>query len=170
MESSTDTPKGLGGWLILPGLGLIFTPVHLLIFLYQTFLPLFQDGTWEALTTPGSEAYHHLWGPYLLFEIVGNFIFVIFSVLLIFLFFSKSHRLPKLLIIFYVSNLLFLLTDFFMGDMIPFVAAEPNDPEVIKEIAKAVMSNIIWVPYFLLSKRVKNTFVKTAPNLVFEKD
>lgn len=126
-----DKPTGLGGWLIIPGLGILFTPIHLLVALYTIHFPIFQDGTWEIVTTPGSEAYHPLWGPFILFEIVGNSIFIIFSLFLIFLFFFKSFRLPKLIIAFYVSSLIFLLTDFIATDLIPAVAAEPNDQEMI---------------------------------------
>lgn len=161
MDKSIDGPKGLGGWLILPALGLIILPIRLLMIFYNDFLPIFQEGYWQVLTTPGSGAYHHLWGPYIIFEIIGNAIFLIFGIFLLYLFFSKSFRFPKLIIIFYVANLVFVVADFFMGDMIPAVAAEKNDPEVIKEVARSIVGVLIWVPYFLVSKRVKNTFVKS---------
>ena len=170
MDNSTYKPKGLAGWLILPGLGLIIYPVQNIISLYRDFLPIFRDGYWQVLTIPGSEDYHHLWGPYLLFEISGNIIFIIFNVFLIFWFLFKSYIFPKMIIIFYVSNLIFLIADFLLGNMIPAVAAEPTDSEVIMDLARVVYTNVIWVPYFLVSKRVKNTFIKTESKSGFEKD
>ena len=53
-------PSGLGGWLILPMLGLIFLPIKLGAMLATIYYPIFSEGYWEVLTTPESEAYHAL--------------------------------------------------------------------------------------------------------------
>jgi len=144
----------------LPAIGLFYLPVRLLISLNKDFLPIFSKGYWEILTTPGSEAYHHLWAPLIIFEISGNILFILFDVFLIFLFFTKSYRFPLLYIIFLVSNLLFVVGDFFFADFIPIIAAE-SDPESLMEVARTIVAAMIWIPYFLVSKRVKNTFVKS---------
>lgn len=154
-----DGPSGLGGWLILPAIGLILSPFRLLMYLNTEFLPIFQDGSWEAVTTPGSQAYHPTWGPLIIFEIVGNLFFVIFAIVLFVLFLMKSHRFSRLMIAFLLLNPLFLIFDNFLGNFIPYLA-ELDDPEIYKEIARSIVGAMIWVPYFLVSKRVKNTFVK----------
>lgn len=163
MATVTGEPRGLGGWLILPAIGLFVLPIRLAVSLSNDFLPIFQKGYWEVLTTPGSEAYHHLWAPLIIFEIAGNTFFIIFDIVLIFLFFAKSYRLPALFIAFLALNLLFVVSDFFFADLIPAVAAE-SDAESIKELARSIIGAIIWIPYFLASKRVKNTFVKPESN------
>jgi len=38
------------------------------------------------------------------------------------------------------------------------------DPETIKEFARSLVACVIWVPYMLISKRVKATFVEHMPN------
>lgn len=157
--AGTAGPSGLGGWLILPAIGLFLTPVRILTYLGRDLLPLFQDGSWEMLTTPGSEFYHHLWAPLIVFEIVGNLSFAIFAVVLIFLFFGKSHRFPALMIAFLLANLAFILSDLLLVGFIPGLG-EAVDAEIYGEIARGVVGAAIWVPYFLVSKRVKNTFVK----------
>jgi hypothetical protein len=48
--------EGLGGWLILVGIGVVISPLRLLAELSKVYLPMFNDGTWEALTTPTSES------------------------------------------------------------------------------------------------------------------
>lgn len=161
----TGGPRGLGGWLILPAIGLFVLPIRLTIMLINDFLPIFQRGYWEALTTPGSEAYHHLWAPLVIFEIAGNTFFIIFDIILIFLFFTKSYRFPVLFIAFLVLNLFFVVSDFFFADLIPAVAAE-SDREFVRDLAGSIIGAIIWIPYFLVSKRVKNTFVKPESNRV----
>lgn len=160
MTETTNEPQGLGGWLILPALGLIIMPIRMLLLLHSDFLPIFTEGHWEVLTTPGSEVYHHLWAPYLIFELVSNLAFIAFDLVLVYLFFTRSYRFPRLMIIYLLSNAIFVVGDFFLGDLIPFIAEQPTDMETIKEVVRTVIGTCIWVPYFLVSKRVKNTFVK----------
>lgn len=163
MTTATDEPKGLAGWLILPAIGLFILPIRLTISLINDFLPIFQKGYWQVLTTPGSDAYHHLWAPLIVFEIFGNSLFIIFSIVLIFLYFAKSYRFPALFIAYLVVNLVFVAGDYFFADLIPVVAAK-NDPESMKELMRTIVGATIWIPYFLVSKRVKNTFVKPESN------
>ncbi len=150
-------PSGLGGWLILPMLGLIFTPIKVGAMLATTFYPLFTEGSWEAITTPGSEVYHAMWAPLIIFEIICNSAFLIAAIVLLVFLFQKHHRFPKLMIWYLALNVAFVVTDFFVADLIPAVAAEP-DPSSMKELIRVIIGAAIWIPYFLKSVRVKNTF------------
>jgi hypothetical protein len=152
-------PAGLSGWLVLVGIGLFIAPIRLAIFLLQTFPPIFRDGTWGTLTTPASASYHPFWAPLLLAEMVINFIFIVMSIYLLFLFFRKSARFPKLYVMFLLSNLAFLLADAFAVTIV--LPSQPiMDPDTAREFGRSVVSASIWVPYLFLSKRVKNTFVR----------
>jgi hypothetical protein len=106
---------------------------------------------WGVLTTPGTEAYHHIGAPLIIFKLVGNAFFLIFDIVLIFLFFAKSYRFPDLMIAFIASYLLFVVG----ADVIPEGGAES-----VKVLCRTIIGAVIWIPYFLVSKRVKNTFVK----------
>lgn len=159
MTTGTVEPKGLGGWLILLAIGLLILPVPPLTNVYNDYLSIFSEGNWEVFTTPGSEAYHHLWAPFIIFDMSGKILFILFNIVLIFLFFAKSYRFPMLFIIFLVSNILFAVSDFFFKEFIPEVSAESNT-ELLFEVARTIVDAMIWIPYFLVSKRVKNTFVK----------
>ncbi len=152
-------PSGLGGWLILVGFGLLLAPLKLLGFVVQSFPPIVQDGTWEVLTTPGSEAYHPLWAPLLLGELVVNLAFIGAGVALLLFFFLRSRRFPTLYIAVTIANLLFLLSDAWLGSIV--VPDEPMfDADTARELGRSVVGALIWVPYMLASKRVKNTFVR----------
>lgn len=152
-------PYGLGGWLILLGIGIVLSPFRLAAVIVQTYLPLFQDGTWGILTTPSSEHYHALWAPLLSFEIAGNLAFLVTYSVLAFLFFRKSRFLPRIYIAATLLNLCFVVLDsWFASLVLPDEALV--DADTAKEIARAALSSAIWVPYMLLSKRVKNTFVE----------
>src|SRR6185436_1093699 len=54
------SPQGIGGWLILPMIGLFVFPVRVAISLATDYAPIFRDGIWGSLTTPGSAVYHSL--------------------------------------------------------------------------------------------------------------
>ena len=163
MSTMGEESRGLGGWLIPAAISLCITPIMLGISVMRDFLPIFQEGYWDILTTPGSEVYHRLWGPLIIFEIIGNAFFIIFSIILIFLFFTKSYRFPILMIVFMISIFLFLIGDFFLGESIPLLASE-DDGEFVKGLFKGIISAMIWIPYLLSSKRAKNTFMKHDSN------
>ena len=59
---------------------------------------------------------------------------------------------------FLALNVAFVVIDFFVADLIPAVAAEP-DPESTKELIRTIIGAAIWIPYFLKSDHVKNTFI-----------
>jgi hypothetical protein len=156
-ESRNSGPSGLGGWLILVAIALLVTPLKLGFLLGTTFLPLLTDGTLQALTTPGSEHYHPFWLPLIAFEVAANSIMLLGSIGLAALFFMKSRRFPKLYIAFLVVNLAILVIDEILGSRIPLLASS-DDLTSMKELSRAVFSCCLWVPYMMVSKRVKNTF------------
>lgn len=157
-ESRNHGPSGLGGWLILIAIGLVLTPLKLGVLLTGTFLPMFTDGSVRALTTPGSEHYHSLWLPMIAYEVIGNGVFIVGSIVALILFFSRSRRFPHYYIVFLLANLAFLAIDELLGAKIPAVAAS-DDMTSLGQLVRVFVSCCIWVPYFLVSKRVKNTFV-----------
>lgn len=160
METAQNKPKGLGGWLVLLALGLVVTPFRMGFQFYRDMLPALAPETWNALTNSGSAAYHPFWGPLIIFEVVANLALFVFTLWLIWLFFNKSKRVPKLIIIWLVLLAAMQTIDLLFANQIPAVAAQPTDPESIKDLIRPVVSAAIWIPYFLKSKRVKNTFIE----------
>jgi len=150
---------GIGGWLLLPMIGLFISPARLAYILVTVHIPLVLSGAWGILTAPGSEAYHPLWGPLLLFEIFANTLLLCWAIVLLILLFTKSHHFPKWIILFYLASLVIVAVDTVLGGLIPAVA-EQNDPSSKQELIRAMIATAIWVPYFIKSERVKNTFIK----------
>jgi hypothetical protein len=148
----------IGGWLILAAIGLILTPIRIFVTVAKDLVPAFSSDVWPRLTTPGTEAYHPLWAPLLIFEMVGNCLFILFAIVIVIFFFQRRIFGPKLIIIFLLSNLVFVATDYFVADLIPFVASQ-EDIGSLMELVRVSVVCLIWVPYFLVSKRVKGTFV-----------
>jgi hypothetical protein len=158
MSEVKESPKGIGGWLILVVIGLVVSPIRVAYSLATNHWPIFQDGTWQVLTTPGNEAYHSLWGPLLVFEIIGNLGIIILAVTTLIMMIQKLRHTPRLAIIWLTWTATFVTIDFFAADLIPAVAAQ-NDPESTKELIRSLVGAAIWIPYFLVSKRVRATFV-----------
>ena len=156
-QPEVEGPVGLGGWLILVGMGLVLGPFFVLGQIATDLLPVFQEGYWPILTDPASDAYHPMWGPLLLFELIGNLVQVTALLVALVLFFQKSSYFPRLHIAIYLGVLAFLILDYWLAGFIPAVAAE-SDLEAWALIWRQAVSCLIWVPYMLRSKRVRNTF------------
>jgi Protein of unknown function (DUF2569) len=79
--------EGLGGWLILLGIGIIFTPLRIATQMLPLYSNMFSDGSFAAATTPGTEAYNPFWKPILLGELTINIGLILAWVYMCFLFF-----------------------------------------------------------------------------------
>ena len=154
-------PQGLGGWLVLVGLGLSLAPIRMGFQFANDLLPIMTEGYWPILTDPASAAYHPLWAPLIVFEVVGNLAFIIASAYLLVLFFQRSPRFPRLMIWYLLTNLAFLAIDSLVAKAIPEVAAQA-DPQGARELLRGFVGCLIWVPYLMSSRRVRNTF-RTPP-------
>lgn len=164
-------PTGLGGWLILPIIGL-FVSILTVGGICLGLLADLQDGLWGFLTSPDSPAYHWAWGPLIVFECIGNVIVVASSALLLVFLFQKKPILPKLMVGLLAFDFLFMLVDSLVllklgPDVIPNQALREQvgwgAGDLFGRVARAALTCAIWIPYFLMSKRVKNTFVERRP-------
>ncbi len=151
--------EGLGGWLIFIGLAIVISPLRILAQVLPVYLKVFSNGSWTTLTTPGTEAYNPLWSPIILGEIAINGGLLVAWILAAFLFFKRSTTFPK----YYIGLLLFTPTFILLDTLaIKMVLPEESlfDAETTKELVRSFVGAIIWVPYMLVSKRVKATFIK----------
>lgn len=157
-DINSTSPKGIGGWLYLVILGLVISPVRIAYYLISTYWPIFRDGAWAELTTVGTAAYHPFWAPLLIFEIVGNLVSIALAIVTLVFLLKRSKYTPRLAITLYAWIAIFVIIDFFAANLIPALAAHPNS-ENTKELLRAIIYAGIWIPYFLVSKRVKATFI-----------
>jgi len=151
--------EGLGGWLILVGLGIVISPLRMISVLVPLYHEMFSTGSFETLTTPGTEAYHPLWAPVVYGEITLNVAIGLAWVFIAILFFSRKKAFPK----WYIGTVIFSLV-FVISDVLVVKYLLPNesvlDPDTIKEFTRSLATCLIWVPYMLVSKRVKATFIR----------
>ena len=151
--------KGLGGWLILVGLGLLLSPVRLSIEMISMYQGFISEGAWGLLTTPTSPVYHSSWALHNVGEAIVNVAIVFFSVYLIYLFFLKKMIFPR----YYCGFLLFIVIFLFIDALLIQIML-PDEPlfdeERGRDFFRSVLACLIWIPYMRVSKRVKLTFVE----------
>lgn len=146
---------GIGGWLVLPTIGFTLTPIALLVSIFSNdYLDL---ETWGLLFNPNSSFYAPSHALFILLEFSFNLLFIIYSSLVAVLLFTKRSSLPRMAIILYIANFLFLLADYIIALNLNLEITS----DVIPQLIKSLIASIIWVPYFLISNRVKQTFTKT---------
>lgn len=150
-------PSGIGGWLILPLIGLIISLIKTAFVLLNQTIPFINSGVIDKLSDPSHPKYSPLWNILSNYELIGNLIFVIFPVVLLIQMFAKSKLFPKLMIALYSTSLIYLLGGYFFYTQLPTAQDLHNKATV--DIIKSLIAALIWIPYFRMSVRVKNTFV-----------
>jgi hypothetical protein len=157
-QSEQKSPKGIGGWLVLPLLGLIISPLRLVYMIYEELWPIFSADYWQELTSPDSLSYHPLWFSVLLFEVAGNTIVFFLGLAALLSYLRKSRKAPRLVILWFLLAFVLVAADTYFRSIIPG-AAEQLAPSASSELWRAGITAVIWIPYFFISKRVKATFV-----------
>ena len=150
---------GIGGWLIYLGYGVVLLPFKLVWWDFlPSFLPMFRDGSFEILSNPESENYVPFFTPLIYGEIAFSIVMTAAAIYLIFLFLFKKQFFPRLYIFIAIISILSILVDAFLINLV--FSKEPMFSEdTIKTLVPVGISAAIWVPYLLISKRVKATFV-----------
>jgi transglutaminase-like putative cysteine protease len=145
----------IGSWLFLLAIGLVFGPVRLL---------------YEFVTTPelitGVGWLSHFaaknYGIFLFFfiEHIYNVLKVVFTVLLMVLFFQRRSSFPRLMTINLAVQLVIIAMDTFANRAI----VEDASSISMRGLFQVMFAAAIWIPYLNISQRVKDTFVIRGPN------
>ena len=150
--------QNIRGWLLLVAVGVILLPLQLASTLAVDLLPAFSKEGWALLTTPGTAVYHPLNVPILIFELGGNSLLLVGSLILAVEFFRKRKRAPLMIVAFLLFALLFYVGDYFAAHLLAAVASQ-SEGEPVLDLVVTALGCAILVWYFLVSKRVKGTFV-----------
>lgn len=149
------TRSGIGGWLILPMLGMFATVGVQLVGLTNTGDTF---GNLSALSGAQSlMVVLEFW--------LNLVIFLGAPIALLVLFFNKSRRFPRYYISWQIVSATFVVLDLFAGYALfaqAFEASETPffDNTTMRSLLGSAVGVGIWVPYMMNSVRVKNTFVK----------
>jgi hypothetical protein len=144
--------EGLSGWLILVGFGLIISPLLVLSSIVRVNLPAL--AAMQDRLTPSP---HPILDLLVFSELIMNSIFIIATLALIYLFFRKDRRFPIWMVVYYAAHAVLLALNH-----LAFALALPNANLNAGRatVVRAFVGACIWIPYLLVSRRVKVTFVR----------
>lgn len=146
--------RSIGGWLVLPAIGLCLSPLKMLYDFVQ--IEYFNYSNWRILTDPSFASYDLGLGVFIIVEMIVNLGLLFYGVVLVILFFKRRSNVPLLAAIFYSITFLFLLIDGFVAT----AYGTAMDEDTIMSIFRSFVGAAIWIPYFLTSNRSKGTFTE----------
>lgn len=148
-----DGPSGIRGWLIIPAISLCFGLANFLKTVIADFSTYFDHTIWQSLMQTDNEVVAY----WMVADIFFNT--VLFSALVIscLLFFTRRREAPIAFIFVMLLNLALQFYTYTQSHSINIPDDQAASPG---QATRTVFALLIWGPYFLVSKRVKNTFVR----------
>lgn len=156
--------RGIGGWLILVLIGLISALVKT-IFALKGLLESSQPEISVTITRYITGGRPPIFGVWVLYEVIFNAVVIVFITCLLILMISKSRFFPIFLIVYLIVDTFLYGIDYILG-LPNAINLVPSQDGVLLAFATAV----VWIPYLLVSKRVKATFLNKDSNINLEKD
>jgi UDP-N-acetylmuramyl pentapeptide phosphotransferase/UDP-N-acetylglucosamine-1-phosphate transferase len=153
-----QAPK-IGGWLIVVAICLVFSFIHNLSNLLADMAPIVRRDVWTRLTDPSSPVYHPYWKPVIIYDALAACFYLVMNVVALILFFGKRRLFPKFTVALIPTIFLFTLLGYYLAGLIPAIADKPAYATQGHALIVRFIALHIWIPYFLVSKRVKETFV-----------
>jgi len=152
-------PLQIGGWLIVIAVGLVIGFIQSLTGMVRSLSNL-GGPVWARLTDPNSSVYHPYWRTVIIYEAITTCVYVVMGVISLALFFGHRRSFPVLAVIFIPSMFVMMLVNHYLAGQITFVAARPAHANYGQLLAVRFVAMHIWIPYLLVSKRVKATFIR----------
>ena len=124
----------------------------------QTILPFSFDEKWKLISNINLDSYNKKWMTLVKSEFIGNIFLLIFIIFLIILFSSRSKYFVKSLIVFFFLRIIFITLIYYFQTIIKG-PLPPTFDEIVRAGASSVIFIGVWIPYFLLSEKVQETFI-----------
>lgn len=136
----------INGWLYLPALGLILSLIFIPFNIYHYLNLIISHFKETAFISY-----------YAITLIVSMFAMYIVTVMATWSFLRKASKTRNVMIIYYFSGLVLSLTLTVVPNVLYNVALQNHD---IGILTGSITGTVIWVPYFIFSKRVREVFVR----------
>nr|WP_278978152.1 DUF2569 family protein [Providencia alcalifaciens] len=147
--------QGIGGWLILPLLGQLYMLGNLIKIMVNDVIQV--QGAWSLATTPTSDFY--MAGFASTFYAVQLSFVVIIALMMGSLFAAFKRKLMAKWL-FIITMILYVVVLGITRIVFPVAFGLEIDFSYITSLFNGSFYCLIWIPYFLVSVRVKNTFIR----------
>jgi transglutaminase-like putative cysteine protease len=157
-EAEPGSPAGIGGWLLLPALSMILTPL-LSGAAVVAWLASIEAKAWYALPTVVNQGYAGTTHPVVLSIMALAVLQIVFAVLAAVLFFAKRTSAPR----YFVALTWFVVVTDGAAVIWSLAAGfnkDLNATGVFSDVMRSIVSAFVWTAYMSSSKRVKATFVR----------
>ena len=149
----------IGGWLVLLLIGLVLS-MFIRAFVLVHGIGIFtKPGIWTKLTSPASPTYHPLWPIVIVYEVGGQSVLLIATCFLLWLMLTHRRAFRPWMIAFLVCIVAFPIGDHLLGAFVPAIHVRQN-AAMLTKVFQPLLYVVIWLPYMLVSTRVKATFVR----------
>lgn len=153
-----DGPQGIGGWLVLVLLHIFIGSLNLFLAFKENSSVLLEPELLNKLMTIGHPSYSPYWKSVIVFQTATEIIILIYIIFTLIAFFKTKKNTIKLMIIFYVILSVYPIIIILTGNIIPFLAEEQAAIGYVN-LVSSIMASLIWISYFIKSRRVRNTFI-----------
>jgi transglutaminase-like putative cysteine protease len=150
---------GLGGWLILVGIGVVVAPLVQFAAVVLHAESYFSAANIAATADPLWENHHPWWPAVIRAELALKAVILVVSTAACLTFFRRQRQFPFLFIAVFAVSVAENGLQWFILENLPTVEGESRK-ETISDSIGLVLQGLIWVPYILVSQRVKLTFVR----------
>lgn len=147
---------GIRGWLILVTIGAATRIYYYGKTLYIDFDLVLHPAKWSALTAKDGRLYDPFWYPSMLFETGASLILLVAVILSFVLLFQRRFTYPFLMIGIFVGSIVFHVVDHLLVHQIRVI--HHDDHAFVLLMLRLILASAIWIPYLLVSKRVRATF------------
>ncbi|MDZ7322702.1 MULTISPECIES: DUF2569 domain-containing protein [Kosakonia] len=139
--------KKIRGWLFVPAIGLVLSLLSVIVSFSATLKVVMEH---YSVLVGGQKGM-------LVFELVFYGVMFAYTVFVGSLFFRKKRLLPRFYIGFLLLWIAFHGVDVWLAHQVFDV---PYVYDTVSSLLRSVISAAIWIPYFVVSERVKRTFVR----------
>ncbi len=153
-------PKRIGGVLVFVAISTVIGILRNISNCLLSISFIVREAKWKRLTDPASNAYHPYWKPLLIYDAISCSLILLISLVVIVLFFQRRKIFPKLIVMVIPTIFILSFIDHYLSSLIPVAVSTKAYSKEGDALVVSFIAMHIWIPYFLVSKRVKETFVR----------